>query len=346
MEAIREQFNAAKAYVDDTLAQWTDPSAAVADETQRNAALRRTVERQRVDFAELQGIEARERLAADEQYRERKQSIVAGASGKLDALDVLSVAKMVYEEVEATMAKMADGVRQAGQRELHGYGYQSKMLLSIDLTLDAMRSSMRAGEPFASQLDALNGELNDAGATDAAAALPVMRSFASEGIASKAAIASAAVALASAVNEAHLAAADDSAARQNAKPTGDDEPESAVVPVVRGWLSMLRVETPKAVGGSGGEERQAKQSLATSRDAETAAAAAVKAAALAGDLDGVLARLPALEALGDRDRAVGGAAAKVRRQTEGRLLADLGIRFSDSMLTVRRFAFLEGVLQE
>ena len=350
MEAVLEQVNAAKAYANGTLAAWTDPSAAVSDQTSRNRNLASFVAKQRLELAALEGAEARERLAADQQYKLRKQTITEGASGKLDALDILSVAKMVYDEVEMTMAKMADTVRQAGQQELHGYGYQSKMFLSLSISLDATRDAMQASVPFSKPLNALAGELQDASAVEAMAAIAPLRPYADEGIASKASIASAGVALASAVSAAHMAAvAADEAAESNTKGTsgaGDDEAGSSVLPAVRGWLSMLRVQAPAAVGGTGAEEREAKSSNASARSSESEAAGAAKAAALAGDLDGVLAQLPGLDKLAQRDRSVGAAAAKLRRGAEGRLLADLGLRFSDSMLTVQRFSFLEGVLRE
>lgn len=110
---------------------------------------------------------AREQLA-----RDRSQSETDIAKAKQDVIDMrsaysirarplltrydeISLSKHYYSELLNLVGNQEYGAQQLHSRETSNYGYQSKKLISLSLTLEALKHHVRRGEPFAKELRAI-----------------------------------------------------------------------------------------------------------------------------------------------------------------------------------------------
>ena len=369
MDFLQETFNSIRSSIEDTkrtitanFDTWTDPADAVAVERSDVDNLRRERDGLVARLATLEAAAATERGESEALISELKASFIEQAEEKLDALDLLSVSKIVYDEIEATMGKFADQVRTAGQNELRGYGYQSKMMASLGLTFEAARVRIRRSQPFTLELEVLRAELADAEAHDIRETVSVIEPYAASGVASVADIVKETHALCSAVDTAHLLARSTSGSsastrvgRNDSNVDDDDVIESGgVADTVSGWLRMLKLATPEPLATgkdvtSGGKASSNAAAAATRaklsvQETQKAAADAAKANALRGDFDALLSSLGPLELPGVVPAPVVEHVTKLRQAVESRLVSDMFTRYCDSMIAVRRFSFVEGVV--
>ena len=110
---------------------------------------------------------------------------------------------------------------------------------------------------------------------------------------------------------------------------------------VTGLLDHLRV----AVAAPHAGDTRASKAVAqlTAQATERASADVIYAAVSKGDFQAALDALPKLEA-SVLDNDVRSRATALRHDIEGRVLGDLALRYSDSLVAIRRFAFVENII--
>jgi hypothetical protein len=339
MAAVLESINSVRSNIAATFARWTDPSAAVMDEALRNEALRAQVDAARRRLSEAQVTAAQDAVARTNQYVALRSGFLQTAEPALDALDMLDTAKIVYDQLEGSMSEWSQQIRMAGQQELQQYGYQSKMLKSLSLSYESLRHRLIEGQPYGKHLEAVSSELTDASANEVTCVVPLLRPTSESGVATRHQLEEAAKRLVASVDAVRLAESQHHAASSAAlanKPPRDEPFEARA----KRWFGTLRYENPVAAAN---EAREAVKTTLTTQADERAAADSVLAHIRRNELGDALGPL---EKLRDSSSSllIGAEATNAIHMVQGRLVADLALRYSDSMIAIRRFSFLESMI--
>ena len=246
-------------------------------------------------------------LAADR--AELLQRSEDDADVAIDRIDAKSVGKMVYEQFADQAAEQAHEVSVLAGRELQSYGYQSKMVASLGISVGALRAAMASGAPFRRQLAAVCSELDDDAMRPVTAPL---EDAAGKGLPTAVATELAALDVATALDVARVAA--------NAAPQVTEPPSN--------W-DVLRFV------------RQKPEDPAIARRREEVAADDMVRLARSGEYAAALRACDSLV-----EPAAGIAAPQVaafRAAAQQRLVADSVLRYFDATLAVKRFTFVEAM---
>jgi hypothetical protein len=98
----------------------------------------------------------------------------------LEVYDRTSIGKLMFDEVNQGVEKDARVVHEMYQDEINNFGYQSKILFSLTLMVEALRAKMFAGKPFHDELMALEQETEKH--PDIMALMEPLREVAKEGL--------------------------------------------------------------------------------------------------------------------------------------------------------------------
>lgn len=162
-------------------------------------------EKLRERIAEARGLEAQHRAARkvqiDEEKRqtsELRKGFALQAKPLLERYDSISMSKHYYGETLNLVAQQEYGITQLQERETSNYGYQSKKLISVGLSLETLRRRMNEGKPFAQELKAL---VEDADSGDVAIVSAPLQGVAGVGLPKLSELRAAALSVATAMEE-------------------------------------------------------------------------------------------------------------------------------------------------
>lgn len=218
---------------------FNDVEEYVASELAENQLLRERI-------AEARALEGQRRAARkvqiDDEKRqtaELRKGFALQAKPLLERYDSISLAKHYFSETLNLVAQQEYGITNLQERETSNYGYQSKKLISVGLSLETLRRRLTEGKPFAQELKAL---VDDADSADVAIISAPLQSVASVGLPKLSELRSTALSVATAMEE---------SARFRPSSVG------------AGWFDMLKFRSVVQPGTSQTHQMQ----LAMARDA-------------------------------------------------------------------------------
>jgi hypothetical protein len=177
---------------------FNDVAEYVAADVAENQSLRERI-------AEARALEAQRRAArklqVDDEKRqtaELRKGFALQAKPLLERYDSISLAKHYFSETLNLVAQQEYGITQLQERETGNYGYQSKKLISVGLSLDTLRRRMTEGKPFAQELKAL---VDDADSADVAIVSSPLQGVAAIGLPKLSELRTSALAVATAMEE-------------------------------------------------------------------------------------------------------------------------------------------------
>lgn len=178
---------------------FSDVEHFVATELEENQRLRERIAEAR-ELAAQQQSDLNARLDAEKRKTaDMRRNFAIQAKPLLERYDSISLAKHYYGENVNLVAQQEHQVSYLHERETSNYGYQSKKLISLGLSIDTLRQKMFEGSPFARELQAL---LDDADSADVGILSAPLQGVAATGLPKRTELRSAAFSVASAMEEA------------------------------------------------------------------------------------------------------------------------------------------------
>ena len=146
-----------------TVYDYFDVEPDVADLVARNKATKKDIEKLRKygdarKESNQKHLEALEQEAAAMQVKYQQQS-----QPVLEEYEKTSVAKLMYDEISGGIDSDIRSLQQLQEQEMQGFGFQSKVLFSLALTVEALKTRIASGKPFDKELRALQQEVDNSG---------------------------------------------------------------------------------------------------------------------------------------------------------------------------------------
>lgn len=183
----------------DEVANFKNAEPHVAPELEANDSLKlRIREAEEENVRRLQS--SRDKVTNREaELKEKRRNYALTAKPMLEQYDDLSLSKHYYGELSNVVGSQEYGAAQLQSKETGSYGYQSKKLISLGLTLESLRCNLTEGRPFARELNVL---VEDSETPDIAIVSAPLQAVASVGLSTRSDMRRAAFTLARAMEDA------------------------------------------------------------------------------------------------------------------------------------------------
>lgn len=123
-----------------------------------------------------------ERLSLESKLSQIQDFYVTAALPVMRTYDQESLKKSLCDEVKNNFEKQEDTVQLILHKELKNYGYKSRFLHTLDVTLSALRAKVDIGEPFDVELQALTYALAELGEETAETLTKPLRGLSRQGV--------------------------------------------------------------------------------------------------------------------------------------------------------------------
>lgn len=193
METIKDFFDVEKAVADDVAK--LNASHGILTQLQQQEASRATKR-------------AEELAVVKKEIAELRESNKISCRPALERADELSLAGIFFKQISDAIRDSYSYVQNLMQRETEQYGYVSKNVLSLTLSLEALRTAMQSGKPFHHELSAFKENVGDID-QELAVWADVLQHFAFKGLPQKPDVHAAAVRLAHTIKDVEVFRASD-----------------------------------------------------------------------------------------------------------------------------------------
>ena len=131
----------------------------VANQVKKNQNLGNDIAKLKAYHVEREENNAKSLEAMKMDLTKKKATYEVDSQEVLASHDRMSVAGLIYEDIVKQIDTDMQSVQQVSDNDVGTFGFQSKIIFNLSMTVDALKAKVRSGLPYATELEALRAEV-------------------------------------------------------------------------------------------------------------------------------------------------------------------------------------------